>query len=217
MPHRDRRRGTLTDAAITLGISQAQVSRRLRALEEAWNVQLVRRMPREAALTEEGGARFPRCEACSSSPQRRSRPPEAPCSCGSATSPPLPGRTPQLQRLWRRDNPESDLVLVHGRAPSAGVAEGPRRCCGGAFRARGATVWVCGVGEEALMVAVADDDVWADRGEVALMSSPTAPGAQYGVGCAAGSGVGSHPAPTGTRGGFHRLVARRRGWGGASV
>lgn len=117
--------GSLTDAAIALGVSQAQVSRTLKALEQAWGVSLVRRGSREASLTAQGRQAVRRgrhllaladqLEADSQGLER--------LRLGYAWA--AVGRhTQALQRTWAEQHPQVALALVRGSGPLAGLAEG---------------------------------------------------------------------------------------------
>lgn len=117
--------GSLTDAAIALGISQAQVSRTLGALEKDWGVRLVRRGPREAVLTPQGQqavlrgrhlmALAEQMEA-ETRGQKRLRLGYAWAAVGRHTR--------AMQRRWVDQQPEEALTLVRGAGPLAGLAEG---------------------------------------------------------------------------------------------
>ncbi|MDR5712082.1 LysR family transcriptional regulator [Nesterenkonia flava] len=117
--------GTLTDAGLQLGVSQAQVSRTLRALEDAWGVRLVRRLPREAVLTPVGQQvvirgrhllRLAESLEAEARGQKRLRLGYAWAAAGRHTA--------ALQRQWRDRVPETALDLVRGTGPLAGLAEG---------------------------------------------------------------------------------------------
>lgn len=161
--------GSITDAAIKLGISQPQASRTLKALEAAWGMVLVTRSSREAVLTAEGhraveqgrhllafaesiadtarGTRIIRLGYVSTAAGRHS---------------------PALQRLWRESGLNIDLRLVHHEGQLAGLGEG---LCDAAVlrhqpdaeKYRSETV-----GTEQLMAACADNDMWRNRRRLKL-------------------------------------------------
>lgn len=117
--------GSLTDAAIRLGLSQAQVSRTLQALETAWGVQLVRRMSREAVLTAAGRRAVTQGRdllqlADRIEQEARGRPT---LRLGYAWA--AAGRhTSALQRLWHREEAPAELTLVRRHGALAGLGEG---------------------------------------------------------------------------------------------
>lgn len=117
--------GSLTDAAIALGISQAQVSRTLGALEQAWGVRLVRRGPREAVLTTQGQQAVRRGHhllALAEQMEMESRG-HPRLRLGYAWA--AVGRhTRALQRTWADQQPDVALALIRGDGPLAGLAEG---------------------------------------------------------------------------------------------
>ncbi|GAB3844204.1 LysR family transcriptional regulator [Nesterenkonia populi] len=159
--------GTLTDAAIVLGISQAQASRRLRSLEAAWQVQLVRRLPRQAVLTEEGRRVLPQVRSLLQLAAATEQTARGAVQLRLGYVSTVAGRhTAQLQRLWRREHPGTDLVLLHGRAPTAGLGEGLVDAAVVRSVPEGSRFSLRELGREPLVVAVADDDVWADRESV---------------------------------------------------
>lgn len=156
--------GSLTDAAIALGISQAQVSRTLKALEDTWGVLLVRRRPREAVLTPEGRRAASRSRQLVRMAEQMVTEVrgEARLRIGYAWA--AAGRhTSALQRRWRAEHPEGGLTLVRAEGPLAGLAEGyvdaaivrrepdPRRF--------GSVL----IGQERRVACFAEDDQWAHR------------------------------------------------------
>lgn len=160
--------GTLTDAAIALGISQAQASRRLQALEEAWGVPLVRRMPRAALLTDEGRRVLTQVRSLLQLADAVEQTARGAVRLRLGYVSTVAGRhTAQLQRMWRREHPETDIVLLHGRAPTAGLSEGVVDAAVVRSIPLGSRFAQRTLGREALVAAVADDDVWASRESVA--------------------------------------------------
>lgn len=118
--------GTLTDAAIALGVSQPAVSRTLSELEKRLGVRLLRRTSRETSPTATGlrvVARARRVltevdnlvqEAASGHVELR---------LGHAWSA-LGRLTLAFQHRWRESHPETPLHLLRINSPSAGLAEG---------------------------------------------------------------------------------------------
>lgn len=161
--------GTLTDAGLALGLSQAQVSRTLRALEAAWGVVLVRRQAREAVLTEEGQAAVVRGRHLLEIAGRLDAQMSGQRSLRLGYAWAAAGRhTVALQRGWDREQPGIDLALVRVNGASAGLAEGlvdaalvrtapdPRR------------YESVPVGAERRVAAFAADDPWASRSRVRM-------------------------------------------------
>ncbi|WP_120003953.1 LysR family transcriptional regulator [Nesterenkonia muleiensis] len=161
--------GSITDAALELGISQPQASRTLKALETAWGVKLVSRSTRDTVLTAEGlrasdqgrhllafaqsiadaagGARIIRLGYVSTAAGRH---------------------TPAVQRRWRQARPDVDLRLIHGKGPLAGMGEG---LCDAAVLRREpdpAKYSSVVVGTEPLVAACADNDLWGRRRRLRL-------------------------------------------------
>lgn len=117
--------GSLTDAAISLGISQAQVSRTLKSLEEAWGVLLVRRLSREAVLTTQGQQAVLRGRHLLAQAEQMETAARGHQTLRLGYSWAAVGRhTRALQRTWREQQPEIQLALVRGSGPFAGLAEG---------------------------------------------------------------------------------------------
>ncbi|WP_222196201.1 LysR family transcriptional regulator [Modestobacter italicus] len=162
--------GTLTDAAIALGVSQAAVSRTLAALEGELGARLLRRTAREVSLTATGQRVLPRArkllaeadQLVAEAAGRATR-----LRIGHAWS--AMGRhTLDFQRRWAAQHPETELQLVRTNSPTAGLAEGacdlavvrltpdPRRFDSAL------------VGVERRLCAVAADDPWARRRSVRM-------------------------------------------------
>lgn len=161
--------GSITDAAIELGISQPQASRTLKALETAWGVNLVSRSARDTVLTdagrraveqsrhllafaqsiqdEAGGARMVRLGYVATAAGRH---------------------TSALQRRWKEVRPGVDLKLIHAKGVLAGLGEG---LCDAAVLRRTpdpAKFDSQTVGMERLVAAFADNDLWARRRKLKL-------------------------------------------------
>jgi DNA-binding transcriptional LysR family regulator len=118
--------GTFTDAAISLGVSQAAVSRTLAALERELGVRLLRRTSREVAPTVTGlrvlaHARRVLAEADALVLEATSG--HAHLRIGYAWSA-LGRHTLTFQQRWGGQRPETDLHLLRVNSPTAGLAEG---------------------------------------------------------------------------------------------
>ncbi|MFE2042855.1 LysR family transcriptional regulator [Streptomyces sp. NPDC059477] len=118
--------GGFTDAAHTLGVSQAAVSRTLAGLERSLGVRLLRRTSREVAPTPTGlrvvaHARRVLAEVDdlvgeAASGRVRLRIGYAWAALGRHTVP--------FQRRWSAAHPETELHLVRANSPTAGLLEG---------------------------------------------------------------------------------------------
>lgn len=118
--------GTFTDAAISLGVSQAAVSRTLAALERELGVRLLRRTSREVVPTVTGlrvlaHARRVLAEADALVLEATSG--HAHLRLGYAWSA-LGRHTLTFQRRWSDQHPETELHLLRVNSPTAGLAEG---------------------------------------------------------------------------------------------
>ncbi|MGW4041891.1 LysR family transcriptional regulator [Streptomyces sp. NPDC004721] len=118
--------GTFTDAAITLGVSQAAVSRTLASLERALGVRLLRRTSREVTPTATGlrvVAQARRVLGEVDDLVREATSGHSILRIGYAWS--AVGRhTPAFQRRWAQAHPGTDLHLVRVNSATAGLAEG---------------------------------------------------------------------------------------------
>ncbi|PWI13990.1 LysR family transcriptional regulator [Streptomyces sp. Act143] len=118
--------GTFTDAALTLGVSQAAVSRTLASLERALGVRLLRRTSREVTPTVAGArvvAQARRVLAEVADLVRDATSGHAHLRIGYAWAA-LGRHTLPFQRRWGRERPETDLHLVRVNSTTAGLAEG---------------------------------------------------------------------------------------------
>lgn len=118
--------GTFTDAAISLAVSQAAVSRTLAALERELGVRLLRRTSREVVPTVTGlrvltHARRVLAEADALVLEATSG--HAHLRIGYAWSA-LGRHTLTFQRRWSDQHPETELHLLRVNSPTAGLAEG---------------------------------------------------------------------------------------------
>ncbi|GAV39723.1 LysR family transcriptional regulator [Streptomyces acidiscabies] len=118
--------GTFTDAAITLGVSQAAVSRALASLERALGVRLLRRTSREVTPTAAGTralAHARRVLAEVDALVHEAASGHAGLRIGYAWS--ALGRcTPLFQRRWAETHPATDLHLIRHNSATGGLAEG---------------------------------------------------------------------------------------------
>lgn len=161
--------GSITDAAIELGISQPQASRTLKSLEQAWGTVLVSRNAREAVLTAEGQRAAEQGRhllSFADSIEQAARGARIIRLGYVATA---AGRhTPALQRLWRSANPDTDLRLIHAKGPLAGLAEG--LCDAAMVRSEPNPAKYAStlIGTERLVAACADNDLWSRRRKLKL-------------------------------------------------
>ncbi|MFJ5260001.1 LysR family transcriptional regulator [Streptomyces sp. NPDC088387] len=118
--------GTFTDAAHSLGVSQAAVSRTLASLENALGVRLLRRTSREVAPTATGLRVVAHARRVLAEVEEL---------VGEATSGParlrigyawaaLGRHTLPFQRRWSTAHPDTELHLVRSNSPTAGLLEG---------------------------------------------------------------------------------------------
>lgn len=162
--------GTLTDAAIALGISQAAASRTLAALEAELGVLLVRRTSRELALTGTGAEVLVRARhvvAETDALVREVRSGHAHLRLGHAWSA-LGRHTLAFQRLWADRRPGTELHLVRTSSPTAGLAEGTCRLAVVRLAPDPKRYDSVVVGLERRFCAMASDDPWARRRAVRL-------------------------------------------------
>ncbi|MFC3689884.1 LysR family transcriptional regulator [Aquipuribacter hungaricus] len=162
--------GTLTDAGIALGLSQAAVSRTLAALERDLGVLLVRRTSRETSLTPEGAqvlARARRLLADTDDLVREATTGQHVLRVGHAWSA-LGRHTLAFQRRWAERLPGTGLQLVRTNSPTAGLAEGTCRLAVLRVEPDPARYDSAVVGLERRFLAVAADDPWARRRSVRL-------------------------------------------------
>lgn len=162
--------GGFTDAAIELGVSQAAVSRTLRALEKVLGVRLLHRTSRTVTPTTAGVqvlARARHLLAEADELVREAGTGHTRLRIGHAWS--AMGRhTAEFQRRWHARYPDIELRLIRHNTPTGGLAEGlcdlaivrtaidPRRYDHAL------------VGHERRYVAMAADDPWARRRTIRL-------------------------------------------------
>lgn len=117
--------GTFTDAGISLGVSQAAVSRNIAALESLLGSRLIHRTTRSVSLTETGEralAHARRVLAAVVGLEQAARG-GGTLRLGYAWSA-LGRHTTELQRRWVAECPETELELVMSNSPTAGLLEG---------------------------------------------------------------------------------------------
>jgi DNA-binding transcriptional LysR family regulator len=165
--------GTFTDAGIGLGMSQAAVSRNLAALEARLGVRLIHRTTRSASLTEAGERALAHARRVLAAVAGLERAVQGggPLRLGYAWSA-LGRHTPELQRRWAAECPDTELELVMENSPTAGLFEGA--CDVAIFRrvpAAGAAarqLELRRIGSEKRFCAMAADDPLAGRRSVGL-------------------------------------------------
>jgi len=118
--------GTFTDAATTLGLTQASVSRSVAALEAALGVRLLQRSTRHVALTTTGtqvlaGARRVLDEVAHL--HRIVEQSQTELRVGYAWAA-LGRHTRKVQKSWATTHPGLPLVFVQSNSVTAGLAEG---------------------------------------------------------------------------------------------
>ena len=162
--------GTFSDAAIDLGVSQAAVSRNVQALERVLGVRLLHRTSRSVAPTTAGVrvlAQARQLLAAADSLVAEATTGHAVLRVGHPWS--AMGRhTREFQRRWAAAQPGTELHLVRGNSPTAGLAEGMcdiavLRTAVPSGRYDGAVV-----GLERRYCVLAADDPWARRRSVRL-------------------------------------------------
>jgi DNA-binding transcriptional LysR family regulator len=166
--------GSFTDAAIDLGISQAAVSRNLKALEQVLGVRLLHRTSRNVTPTTAGVHALAQArqvlaaadnlvtEATTGHTRLRIGHPWA-----------AMGRhTREFQRRWAGRYPGVELHLIRTNSPTGGLAEGlcDLAVLRTAFDARRFASAI--VGHERRYCALAADDPWARRRSISLNEIP---------------------------------------------
>lgn len=118
--------GTFTRAAVTLGVSQAAVSRTIAALEEALGARVLRRTTREVALTPVGTRILEHARRVveqTGALVRAVSDASAALRVGYHWAA-LGRHTTQVQKSWALDHDGIELVFVQSGAPDAGLREG---------------------------------------------------------------------------------------------
>ncbi|NGO68089.1 LysR family transcriptional regulator [Streptomyces boncukensis] len=162
--------GSFTDAARELGVSQAAVSRGLRALEGALGVRLLHRTSRSTAPTTAGVQVLARARVLLAGAEelvREATTGHTRLHIGHAWS--AFGRhTTEFQRRWQEQHPGTELRLIRHNTATGGLAEG--LCDLAVIRAPlDLTPWSHAlIGHEPRCVALASDDPWARRRSIRL-------------------------------------------------
>lgn len=157
--------GTFTDAAISLGVSQAAVSRTVAGLERSLGAKLLRRLPRGAEPTSLGRQILP--EARRTLQQARQltaivRDERRILRLGHAWS--AVGRyTTPLLRGWKRDFADTELRLLRYNTATGGLREGIVDAAIIRVPVRDPRIATVQVGAERRFVAFATDDAWRRR------------------------------------------------------
>ncbi|MFD2758715.1 LysR family transcriptional regulator [Gulosibacter faecalis] len=157
--------GGFTAAAERLFVSQAAVSRNVRALEEAIGVRLLARTSRTVRPTAAGVRVLMRARTTLAAVDElvhEAAAGESTILLGHAWAS-FGARTPVFQRRWRAEHPDTALRFVHHHVPSGGLAEG---LCDISI-VRGDTdlrAWPHAlVGHEQRAAVMSTDDPWARR------------------------------------------------------
>ncbi|MFC7275769.1 LysR family transcriptional regulator [Paractinoplanes rhizophilus] len=161
--------GTFTDAAASLGLSQAAVSRAVAALETALGVRLLERTTRHVSPTATGARVLPAARRVLAEVAHLERTVTRPAELriGYAWAA-LGKHTRRLQRAWAAAHPDVPLVFVQSATATAGLGEGLADVA--VIRrpiddARFATTLI---GTEARLAAVATDNALARRRSVRM-------------------------------------------------
>lgn len=163
--------GSFTDAAISLRVSQASVSRTIGALEQRVGEPLLRRVPSGCEPTATGHQLLPDVRRLLAEVNRftdavRSR--HGVIRLGYAWAA-LGAHTPVLQRTWAAEHPERELHLIRHNSPTGGLQEG---VCDVAIVRRPVDERRFGsivVGLERRLVAFsADDPMWSRRRQLSM-------------------------------------------------
>lgn len=162
--------GSFTDAAVALGVSQASVSRSVRALENSLGARLLQRTTRETSLSVLGArvvaharnvlAEIAAIERAVDDVASEIRVGYAWAALGRHTTP--------LQRRWAADHPGSSLVFVQSHTRLAGVGDGMADIAVLRLPLDDRRFRVVAVGSEPRYAAVATDDPLARRRVVEL-------------------------------------------------
>ncbi len=156
--------GSLTDAALSLGVSQAQVSRTLQALERAWGVQLVRRLRREAVLTAAGQRAATHGQDLLELAERIGQEARGEPTLRLGYTWAAAGRhTAALQRIWRREEPDVDLLLMRRQGALAGLGEGLVDAAVLRTAPSSPRFESMLIGTERRVTAFAEDDAWTEK------------------------------------------------------
>jgi DNA-binding transcriptional LysR family regulator len=163
-------RGSFTDAALDLRMSQAAVSRNLASLERKLGIRLVRRTTRRLDLTTAGeGAlrQARRVLAGIDELEREARGGNDRVRLGYAWSA-LGRHTVPFQRRWAAAHPGIELELVRSNTATAGLADGIAELAILRRPPPAAEYDLVLIGLESRVCAMAADDRWARRRSVSL-------------------------------------------------
>jgi DNA-binding transcriptional LysR family regulator len=166
--------GSFTDAAIDLGISQAAVSRNLKALEQVLGVRLLHRTSRNVIPTTAGVhalAQARQVLAAADNLVAEATTGHTRLRIGHAWA--AMGRhTREFQRRWAGRYPDVGLHLIRTNSPTGGLAEGicDLAVLRTAFDTRRFASAI--VGYERRYCALAADDPWARRRSIGLNEIP---------------------------------------------
>ncbi|WP_247746977.1 LysR family transcriptional regulator [Streptomyces oryzae] len=166
--------GGFTDAAHQLGISQAAVSRTLRALENVLGVRLLHRTSRTVAPTTAGVQVLARARVLLAGADelvREAATGHSRLHIGHAWSA-FGQHTTEFQRRWHDQHPETELRLIRHNTPTGGLAEG--LCDLAVIRGPlDLKPWAHAlIGHERRVLALASDDPWARRRSIRLAEIP---------------------------------------------
>jgi DNA-binding transcriptional LysR family regulator len=162
--------GTFTDAAATLGVSQAAVSRSIAALEATLGVKLLQRTTRHTSVTGTGAriaAHARRVLEDVAQLQRIVAEARSELRVGYAWGA-LGRHTRRLQKRWAAAHPAVPLVFVQESSPTAGLAEGTADIAVVRLPLQDPRFATALIGVEARYAAVATDNPLARRRSVRL-------------------------------------------------
>lgn len=162
--------GTFTDAAITLGLSQASVSRTIAGLEAELGVRLLERnahgvRPTTSGRLALGHARRALAECDRLAEQVADAGSEVRIGFAWAA---LGRHTIDLQRAWAEQHPGSTVSFIHANTPTAGLAEGQADLAITRREVRDPAVRAKVIGVEARYAAIAKGDPLARRRTLSL-------------------------------------------------
>jgi len=162
--------GTFTDAASTLGVSQAAVSRAVAGLEAALGVRLLQRTSRHVTLTSTGARVVERVRLILDEVEALHRivtESRTELRVGYAWAA-LGKYTRRVQRAWARAHPTVPLVFVQAHSATAGLAEGVADVAVVRRELKDRRFLTALVGTEARVAAVATDNPLARKRGVRL-------------------------------------------------
>jgi DNA-binding transcriptional LysR family regulator len=162
--------GSFTDAAAVLGVSQASVSRSVRALEDTLGARLLQRTTREVSLTVLGARVVAHARVALGELTAIERAVDHVASeiRIGYTWAALGRHTTPLQRRWASEHPGSSLVFVQSPTRLAGLGDGTADVAVLRLPLADRRFHVVDVGTEPRYAAVASDDPLARRRAVSL-------------------------------------------------